>query len=269
MCNSLLVILNACAAEPEVWLPVVAANQFASVATLQKLSALLPSTADASEKMKAAQQVADSTTKLLVASRDKKEHRPKMPRIISGLHQDKLTAREHIRAVGNVLNHLGVALDDIFPKSPLKPLAPTSEILATYEMDGKTMPFVASLQDATSRWDVPDTESAHVRLIVCPDEGSPMFSSYVFLATRNAAINLCRDELLLGCYLFHSRECSAECQNYSIVIIVALQQPRHKLSQHCQRVLASSPMMKRSSDETSSGSVLDFCVWQLLGTLWV
>ncbi|CAE7579412.1 unnamed protein product [Symbiodinium sp. CCMP2592] len=204
----------------DVWLPVVAANQFASVATLQKLSALLPSTADASEKMKAAQQVADSTTKLLVASRDKKEHRPKMPRIISGLHQDKLTAREHIRAVGNVLNHLGVALDDIFPKSPLKPLAPTSEILATYEMDGKTMPFVASLQDATSRWDVPDTESAHVRLIVCPDEGSPMFSSYVFLATRNAAINLCRDEL-------------------------------HKLSQHCQRVLASSPMMKRMSTLTS------------------
>ena len=64
--------------ELQVWLPVVAANEFASVATPQKLSALLPSTADASEKMKVAKQVADSTTQLLVAGRHTNEHRPKM-----------------------------------------------------------------------------------------------------------------------------------------------------------------------------------------------
>ena len=31
---------------------------------------------------------------------------------------------------------------------------------------------------------------------------------------------------------------------------IVLQQPRHKLSQYCLRVLASSPMMRRSSDES-------------------
>ena len=129
----------------------------------------------------------------------------KRPRILSGLHQEKLTAREHIRAVANVLNHLGVSLDDIFPKKPLKPLSPSSEILMNYTLGEKTMPFITSVEDGDSRWDIPDADSHHIRLIVCPDEGSPMFSSYVFLATRNASINLCRDELLLSLKGIRSR----------------------------------------------------------------
>ena len=131
------------------------------------------------------------------------------PRIISSLHQEKLTAREHIRAVGNVLNHMGISLDEIFPPKPLRPLSPSSEILTNYKLDDKTMPYITSIEDGSGRWDVPPPESHHIRLIVCPDEGSPLFSSYVFLATKNASINLCRDELLLGCYLIHSRECSS------------------------------------------------------------
>ncbi|CAE7741926.1 unnamed protein product [Symbiodinium sp. CCMP2456] len=106
----------------DVWLPVVSVNQFASVATLQKLSALQPSTVDAAEKMRAAQQVADSTTKLLVADRNTTEHRPKMQLGFYAFHY--------------IYGRRG------------------------FEM-GR----------------------------------SPMFSSYVFLATRNASINLCRDEL--------------------------------------------------------------------------
>ena len=77
-CSSLLVILHTCTIAREVWLPVVSANEFASVATLQKLSALLPTTVDASEKMRIAHEVADSTTKMLVADRRTNEHRPKM-----------------------------------------------------------------------------------------------------------------------------------------------------------------------------------------------
>lgn len=134
-------------------------------------------------------------------------------------------------------------MDDIFPKNPLKALSPSSEILTTYTLGDKTMPFITSVDDGGSRWDVPDADSEHIRLIVCPDEGSPMFSSYVFLATRNASINLCRDELLL-CL----KGMQAECWKCSTVIV--LQQPRHKLSQYCLRVLASSPLMKRSSDES-------------------
>ncbi|CAE7813766.1 unnamed protein product [Symbiodinium sp. KB8] len=167
----------------------------------------------------------------------------KRPRILSGLHQEKLTAREHIRAVANVLNHLGVSLDDIFPKKPLKPLSPSSEILMNYTLGEKTMPFITSVEDGDSRWDVPDAGSHHIRLIVCPDEGSPMFSSYVFLATRNASINLCRDELLLSFKGIRSRA--------------------HKLNQYCLRVLASSPLMKRFSGE--SRATRDDVLQQLFG----
>ena len=132
------------------------------------------------------------------------------PRIISSLHQEKLTAREHIRAVGNVLNHMGISLDDIFPPKPLRPLSPSSG--NSHELTNWTTRLCltfTSIEDGSGRWDVPPPESHHIRLIVCPDEGSPLFSSYVFLATKNASINLCRDELLLGCYLIHSRECSS------------------------------------------------------------
>ena len=62
----------------EVWLPIIAVNNTASVLTLQKLSELHASNVDSSVKMSAASKIADSTTDLLVANPQSQDQRPRM-----------------------------------------------------------------------------------------------------------------------------------------------------------------------------------------------
>ena len=64
--------------QAQVWLPVVAVNDFAAVLTLQRMSDLHASSVDTGTKMTAAARVADSCTERLVAKPKSEEHRPKM-----------------------------------------------------------------------------------------------------------------------------------------------------------------------------------------------
>ena len=64
---------------PEVWLPVFGLPNHLSVGTLQRLSTLLPSSATAPQKLGAANLVAESHTKTVLAEPATKQERKKLP----------------------------------------------------------------------------------------------------------------------------------------------------------------------------------------------
>ena len=81
------------------------------------------------------------------------------------------------------------------PKNVLRPIDPTCE-LRSHHGD---LPFISNKNTGFSRWDAPVDveESNHMRLILGADEGSPLFTTVMFLHSKNVAVRLARDELQL------------------------------------------------------------------------
>ena len=81
------------------------------------------------------------------------------------------------------------------PSNPLRPVEPGQEIRGFHEQG----PFVFNVSDGNASWDYVATknDSKHPRVVICPDEGSAMFSAWQFLLSRNALVHLSRDELWL------------------------------------------------------------------------
>ena len=121
------------------------------------------------------------------------------PRVIKEVHQQRISPRDHMRALANVLQHIGLDLDMTFPEQCLQPLNPLTETRLLYTVNGKHLGFIVNKSTGQSRWDtIPGAVSKHTRLTLSPDEGGPLYCVYIHLASNGAAINFVRDELFHG-----------------------------------------------------------------------
>ena len=116
---------------------------------------------------------------------------------MNSIRSERLSSRQELKALGNVLSHVNLSLDDLFPTHPLLP-AKETETRELYKLKSAARPFLFDRETGATRWDVP-VHTDHLRLVVCPDQGGPMFCCYQYLAHLGAAVSLVRDELLLAC----------------------------------------------------------------------
>ena len=104
-----------------------------------------------------------------------------------------------MKAISNILDYAGAKLDDAFPEHAYQPLNPTTEIRSSCAINGETWSFITNKTTQESRWDVPvATNNQHLRLVLSPDEGSPLFSAWQFLCHHSGAVGFNRDESTLG-----------------------------------------------------------------------
>ena len=157
------------------------------------------------------------------------------PKTIAAIRQKRLAAREHLRAVGNILKQMD--LDLCVPQEPLRPIDPSKDMRGFYDRRA----FRWDGTSGTAVWDSPDLQhgTQHLRLVLQPDEGSPLWSAFQYLVSKNAAVHFIRDEPYLG---------SAECISASLPPEVESSKitPRHKLHAHFLRVLSSNTGVQRS-----------------------
>ena len=193
----------------EVWLPLLAINNRVMTWTPQRLPELLPSTTSTEIKMEEAANVADKmaqrylgdekaaaknlnldSIKSLVHVTSGMLDLPR-PKTLGRIRQKRLSAREHLRALGHILSQLD--LDILTNDRPMTPILAGEERRAVHH----SRPFKWRTSDGTSVWDdIPEAaDSCRPRLVLCPDEGSPMFSAWQFLVSRGALVHLARDEL--------------------------------------------------------------------------
>ena len=114
--------------------------------------------------------------------------------MLSKIRQRKLVARDHMRALCHVLTQL--QLDLHIPATPLRPIVPGQELRCKH--NGR--PFRWSLATGCATWEdvSANPDPCRPRLVLSPDEGSPMFSAFQFMATKGCLIHLARDELQPG-----------------------------------------------------------------------
>ncbi|CAE7820525.1 unnamed protein product [Symbiodinium sp. CCMP2592] len=202
----------------DVWVPIISIGQKAMAWTLQRLSDLLPSTADHETKLRESQAVADTLAAKMLSSDDKAATMSKLhlgrtpkdnaacailfclarfcrPKTIGKLRQQKLAAREHLKAVLHVVSLLDLQLQ---PPSPLlRPVKHEQHERRDY-YDGRA--YITDQTTGAAVWnDIPVEQAPGlVRIVLCPDEGSPLYSGFQFLAQRGLPLALLRDELPLG-----------------------------------------------------------------------
>jgi hypothetical protein len=95
--------------------------------------------------------------------------------------------------VGHTVSMLGITLQA--SKSALRPVDHSLSERRARDQEGQ--PYVWSGTSGRSRPDVPDT-SGCMRLVLNPDEGSPLWAAFQFLAEHHLPILLNRDELQLS-----------------------------------------------------------------------
>ena len=115
------------------------------------------------------------------------------PKTLGKIRQRKLVARDHVRALGHTL--VQMQLDLRIPSSPLRAVLPTEE--ARCKHNGR--PFRWSFLTGAATWEdvYMEQDPSTPRVVLSPDEGSPMFSAFVFMATKGCLVHLARDELHL------------------------------------------------------------------------
>ncbi|CAE7582444.1 unnamed protein product, partial [Symbiodinium sp. CCMP2456] len=189
----------------KVWVPIISIGERALAWTLQRLPDLLPATADHESKLRESQTVADTLAVKMLQSDDKAATMSKLPKTIGKLRQQKLAAREHLKAVLHVVSLLELHLQ---PPTPLlRPVNPQQLERREY-YDGRA--YITDERTGAAIWnDIPVEQAPSlVRLVLCPDEGSPLYSGYQFLAQRGLPLALLRDELQLGIH----QKCSSRRQ---------------------------------------------------------
>ena len=121
--------------------------------------------------------------------------RPKLrPKALNALKEDRLSAKQELKAVANVLSHIGLSLDQLFPTSPCIAVDPDTEERRLHAVGDEVMGYVVNRETGISRWDTHMPDEA-LRLIFCPDQGGPLYSAFQFLASNNAKVGFIRDEL--------------------------------------------------------------------------
>ena len=119
------------------------------------------------------------------------------PKVLSSIHEKRIVSRDHLRAVVNVLQHVGLELDQTFGPNMLKAVAPACEARFVHRIGNECLGYIADKRTGQARWDYAVNPSDHERLILSPDEGGPLFCAYVHLANSGSAIHFQRDELQL------------------------------------------------------------------------
>ena len=119
------------------------------------------------------------------------------PRVIKEIHQQRLASRDHLRAVANILQHVGLDLDQMYPTTSFMPRDPSTEKRTIHRVGEKHLAFITDTSTNEHRWDTHIQATTHTRLVLSPDEGGPLFCGYVHLANSGAAVHFVRDELLL------------------------------------------------------------------------
>ncbi|CAE7672747.1 unnamed protein product [Symbiodinium sp. CCMP2456] len=148
--------------------------------------------------------VADSRTRNVVGeTKHQKELKKKLklglhlkPKALSCIKQDRLASRQELKAVVNILSHVGMSMDSFFPRNPLKAKVCGREDRQVHTVNNENLAFISDKESGQTRWDVPmQSASEDLRLVLCADQGSPLFTCYQFLAHSGANISLIRDEL--------------------------------------------------------------------------
>ena len=116
------------------------------------------------------------------------------PRALSALKEERLAAKEQIKAATNILQHLGYDFDQCFPRRPLRQIG-NGESRFVHNLNGERRDFIVT-EAGEAVWDFPD-RGDHLRVVFHPDEGSALFAGYEYLAQQGCAVALRRDELLL------------------------------------------------------------------------
>ena len=98
--------------------------------------------------------------------------------------------------MGHTVDMLGIALTPA--KCALRPVDHAQSERRARDQEGQ--PYVWSGTSGRSRPDVPDLSDC-TRLVLNPDEGSPLWSAFQFLAEHHLPILLNRDELQLSPYI--------------------------------------------------------------------
>ena len=118
------------------------------------------------------------------------------PKPLKAIKEERLAAREQIKAAQHVMQHVGLDLDLCVPGNPLRqPMQ--GEHKHTHVVDGVNMTYLTDAQ-GTCTWNTPE-KSDHLRLVLNPDQGSALFCGYEWLAQQNMAISFRRDELRPDC----------------------------------------------------------------------
>ena len=115
------------------------------------------------------------------------------PRALNEIQQERVDAKENMKAVMHVLQHVNIDFDDIFPQDLLQPVDRVAETRHHHVIEGVDMAFVVNAVSGESRFDVP-FHNTHTRLVLAPDEGGPLFAAFQYLASKGAAVGLNRDE---------------------------------------------------------------------------
>ncbi|CAE7414538.1 unnamed protein product [Symbiodinium sp. CCMP2592] len=174
-------------ARMDVWLPVLTVDKTVAPWVLQRLSDLLPSTASTETKMEECQRLADQAaqadSKLATAR--------KLPKAISKIKQQRLSTREHLKAVIHSLDLLECELK--LPKATLEGARPQEHI--TMERYSSRS-FRCNTQSGESEWLSLDQKL--LRLVLQGDQGGPLYSGYQYLAGRGFPVSFIRDESCLG-----------------------------------------------------------------------
>ena len=136
------------------------------------------------------------------------------PKALKAIKEERGSAKQEMKAVVNVASYAGLDLCRIFPSSPLLPLNPEREERLTTLLENCPHAYVTDKTSGESRWDCPMQQAgceSHVRLILCPDEGGPLWSAYQYMAHNHAAVGFRRDELLLDCTYRRQHESKRTC----------------------------------------------------------
>ena len=113
------------------------------------------------------------------------------PKALSALKEQRLAAKQELKAVRNILEHANFDLDTIFPESPLK-------ARNLHKVGSQVLAFYTSTATGESTWAaVRPEEDRATRLVLAPDEGGPLYACYQFMALQDAKVTLNRDALLL------------------------------------------------------------------------
>ena len=119
------------------------------------------------------------------------------PKTLARIREERLAAKEQMKAVNHILQQLNLDFDEFIPEAPLRPIDALSEKRRSYFDDkGFLRPFVVNTETGASRWDEPiSAEKGHKRLTLCPDEGSSLYTVYQYLSGQGFAVHLNRDSL--------------------------------------------------------------------------
>ena len=90
------------------------------------------------------------------------------------------------------MSHIGLDLAEVFPSSRCAPVDADSEERRLHSVGDVQYGYVINKSTGEARW---DTVGQGLRLVLCPDQGSPLFSTYQYMAHSGGCVNLIRDEL--------------------------------------------------------------------------